>query len=225
LPTLLRLAAQQGVERLVFTSTVFAYGYGDLGNGPITEEQPAEDGALLRWHRHLLQVLRAAEFAVLASQFPAGIVLRLGILYGFSVPSTVYVSQALARRRRLIPGAGDGLLPWVEIDDAARAVTAAVVRGQGGETYNVVDDRPQSSKTFAETLAKARGLPGARHVSRGLGRVLAPHALAYLSDTRLPAVNDKARRDLGWMPRHPSIVEGLGLSVSGMGDRRGVECR
>ena len=50
---------------------------------------------------------------------------------------------------------GNGIVPWVHIDDVAKATADALDRGRGGQMYNVVDDRPQSFGDYVREAPSA----------------------------------------------------------------------
>jgi nucleoside-diphosphate-sugar epimerase len=96
----------------------------------------------------------------------------------------------------------------VHIEDAAEATAAAIERGEPG-VYNIVDDDPAPVREWLPELAKAVGAKPPRHVPGFLGRILLGPA-GYTMMTRLRgASNAKAKRELGWTPRHPSWREGF----------------
>ena len=53
------------------------------------------------------------------------------------------------------------------------------------------------------------GAPPPRHVPRWLGRLLAGEAATVMMTEVRGASNEKAKRELGWQPRHPSWREGF----------------
>ncbi len=65
---------------------------------------------------------------------------------------------------------------------------------------------------MAEWLPAAAAALGAkppRHVPRLLGRVVAGEAATVMMTEIRGASNAKAKRELGWQPRHPSWREGF----------------
>jgi len=140
------------------------------------------------------------------------IVLRYGLFYG---PDTASTAQMIAMvRRRMLPRIKDdrSLLPWIHIDDAARATVAALDAGQPGMTYNIVDDRPVSFSEIVAALASAAGAPRPIAIPAWLLRLAMPY-MAGMIALRAPLSNDKARRDLGWRPAFPTIDEGLAQTL------------
>jgi nucleoside-diphosphate-sugar epimerase len=140
------------------------------------------------------------------------IVLRYGLFYG---PDTASTAQMIAMvRRRMLPRIKDdrSLLPWIHIDDAARATVAALDAGHPGMTYDIVDDRPVSFSEIVAALASAAGAPRPIAIPAWLLRLAMPY-MAGMIALRAPLSNDKARRDLGWRPAFPTIDEGLAQTL------------
>ncbi len=206
---LLSAAIAAGARRFVAESVIFAYGYGDLGTAPLTEDAPVQrrspvpagQPALDAMHRQEEQVLTAS-----AAGDIEGIVLRVGAYYG-PVPSTAFFVQML--RRRLLPvPSGDGpLLSFIHIDDAADAVVLAAERGRPGNIYNVVDDEPASLATLLDALAEAAGAKRPLRLPPSALK-LGGRYLGLVGETNLVVSNAKLKHDLGWRPAYPSCREG-----------------
>jgi nucleoside-diphosphate-sugar epimerase len=96
----------------------------------------------------------------------------------------------------------------VHIDDAAAATVAAVERGRPG-VYNVADDEPAPVAEWLPALAEAIGAPPPRRVPAWLGRLLLGPAGTMLMTASRGASNAKARRELGWAPRHATWRDGF----------------
>lgn len=83
-----------------------------------------------------------------------GIVLRMGFFYGPASPQ----SQAQIRYARwgiaTVPGRPDAYHPFIWIDDAARAVVAALDRAPAG-IFDIVEDEPATTAQIAQALAQA----------------------------------------------------------------------
>jgi len=160
--------------------------------------------------RRTLEAIRYLERTVTASSAPEGIVMRYGFFYG---PETGTLSQAMKDqlRRRRVPVIGDGGGYWsfIHTEDAASATLAAVERGRGGNIYNIVDDHPVQVRDWLPALAEILGAKPPLHVPAWLGRLLAgEHMVAMMTEVR-GASNAKAKRELGWLPAHPSWRDGF----------------
>jgi len=160
--------------------------------------------------RRTLDAIRYLERSVTASSMPEGIVLRYGFFYG---PGTGTLSpemiDQLRHRRVPVIGGGGGTWSFIHTEDAASATLAAVERGRAGSIYNIVDDHPAQVKDWLPALAELLGAKPPRHIPAWLGRLLAgEHMVAMMTQVR-GASNDKAKRELGWLPAHASWRDGF----------------
>jgi nucleoside-diphosphate-sugar epimerase len=181
-----------------------------IGGRVKTEDDPL-DPAPVDGMRHSHDAIRYLEDAVTTADWTEGIVLRYGGFYG---PGTSLGpdggEQVDQIRQRKFPVVGDGAGVWsfIHIEDAADATLAAIERGRRG-IYNVVDDEPAEVAEWLPALASAFHAPPPRRVPRWLGRVLAGETAAVMMTEVRGASNLKAKRELGWQPRHRSWREGF----------------
>lgn len=195
---LLELAVVTGAKRFVTQSIVFGYGYTDHGPGELTEDAPfgqPDDG---RTAPHV-RAMGINERLVLDHPDLEGMALRYGLFHGGND-----LAEMLRARKVPVPRGG-GDLGWIHLDDAVTATVAALENGSAGSAYNIVDDEPASWRTVMTTLAKAYGAPAPRTLPAWLLRLAAPYAAAVALDTSLHVSNARARRELGWAPKHPSV--------------------
>jgi nucleoside-diphosphate-sugar epimerase len=149
------------------------------------------------------QILDAARRGVIE-----GIVLRYGLVYGHGNPSTEELI-ALVRKRRLPRIRDDrGKLPFIHLDDAVAATIASLNHGSSASVYNIVDDRPASFSEMLVEMANLVGAPPPFAVPAWFLRLVVPF-MGQVFGQQLMLSNDKARRELGWVPRYPSFREGL----------------
>ena len=120
-----------------------------------------------------------------------------------------------ARHGRLfVPRHARGVGSFVHIDDAAAAIVAAVEAPSPSLVYNVVDDEPTTFETFVKLTVDAAGSRPARQVPMWLVRLAAP-VMAEFASVRLPLSNAKAKRELGWTLRYPTVGSGIrALSIA-----------
>ena len=173
-----------------------------------TEDDPL-DPTPVDAMRRTLDAIRYLEEAVTGADWTVGVVLRYGGFYG---PGTSLGPDGehleLIRKRRFpVVGSGAGVWSFIHIEDAAEATVAAVARGHG--IYNIVDDEPAAVAEWLPAAAAALGAKPPRHVPRLLGRVVAGEAATVMMTEIRGASNAKAKRELGWQPRHPSWREGF----------------
>jgi nucleoside-diphosphate-sugar epimerase len=218
---LLRAAIAAGAKRFIAESMILAYGFGDHGERPITEEglvPPIEQQARTKDTVDALLALEDQVIRESSNHTIEGVILRFGVLYGPGVPATESNLQGLRRRKIPAVQGGPGSLSWIHIQDAVSAIVAALERGRSGEAYNIVDDEPAGYRDFLLYAAEVIGSPRPRNLPLWFLRLTAPYAAAFLS-TRLHVSNEKAKRELKWSLRFSSYREGL----RDMADRAGRE--
>ncbi len=205
---LLSAARAVGVKRFVIQSYT-SWPYARTG-GPVKTEEDPLDPAPAQEMRESLDAIRHLEAAVTGADWTEGIVLRYGGFYGPGTGMSPGGDQLEMVRKRRFPVIGDGAGVWsfVHIADAADATVAAVEHGKRG-IYNVVDDDPAAVAEWLPALAETIGAPKPWHVPRLVGRMLAGEAAVVMMTEMRGASNAKAKRELGWEPRHPSWREGF----------------
>ena len=143
---------------------------------------------------------------------PEGIVLRYGTFYGLGASDPLV---ELVRKRQLpVIGGGTGVWSFIEITDAAAATIAAVGYGAPG-VYNVVDDDPAPVAEWLPYLAQVAGAKPPLRVPAWLGRLLAGQFVVAQMTSSRGSSNEKARKELGWVPRYPSWRVGFRAWVRG----------
>lgn len=205
---LLEIASNLGVRRVMAESMALGYGFGDWGERVLTEEQPFAVGRTATLEP-TLAALRSLESQVVeATRIGSveGVLLRFGYFYGPGASDTMV--RMLKRRMFPLPGGGPGVGSWVTTEDAAAAVVAALERGEAGNAYNVVDDEPVALRDFLTKLASTVGAPKPWSVPQWVFTLSAPYAAAFLGSV-LRVSNEKAKRDLDWIPANPTHREGI----------------
>jgi nucleoside-diphosphate-sugar epimerase len=205
---LLRAASAAGARRVIAESIAFLYAPGPWRAA--TEGQAPYVDAPAPFDATVAAVLDL-ERQVLAAEDLEGIVLRFGWLYG---PGTWYapdgsIGRDVRRRRHPIVGDGAGVFSFLHVDDAAGAAQAALGQVRAG-IYNVADDDPAPVREWLPVYAAALGAPRPLRIPASLVRLIAGAAAATLATRLSGADNRKARRELGWAPRHPTWRTGLG---------------
>jgi nucleoside-diphosphate-sugar epimerase len=197
-----------GVERFVAQSYT-SWPYARTGALVKDEEAPL-DSTPAREMRESLAAIRHLEEAVLGAGWTEGVVLRYGGFYGPGTSMSAGSEQLEMVRKRKFPvvGGGGGVWSFVHITDAAEATVLAVERGRRG-IYNVVDDEPATVAEWLPALAQMIGAPAPRHVPRWVGRLFTGEAGVVMMTDMRGASNDKAKRELGWRPRHASWRDGF----------------
>jgi nucleoside-diphosphate-sugar epimerase len=197
-----------GIRRFVAQSFT-GWPYARTG-GPVKSEDEPLDPAPAREMRESLTAIRHLEAAVAGATWTKGIVLRYGGFYG---PGTSMVSggesfEMVRKRKFPVVGNGGGVWSFVHIADAAEATVAAIEHGEPG-IYNIVDDDPAPVADWLPALAQSLGAPKPWRVPRFVGRLFAGEAGVVMMTDARGASNQKAKRELGWQPRHPSWRPGF----------------
>lgn len=198
-----------GVRRFV-AQGIAAYGAYARTGGPVKGEEDPLESAPAREMRETLAAIRHLEQAVLGARWTEGIVLRYGVFYGPGTGMVPGEEQFELVRKRKFPVVGDGGGVWsfIHVADAADATLAAVERGSRG-VYNVVDDDPAPVAEWLPTLAHKLGAKKPMRVPRFVGKLFAGEAgVVMMTDIR-GASNAKAKRELGWRPKHSSWRQGF----------------
>jgi UDP-glucose 4-epimerase len=204
-----------GAKRLVYSSSVAAYGFPADADGLLTEDVPARGHERFPYSAHKAEVER-----VLAETLAAGAtdayVFRPCIVAGPEAPALVNAVPHLRLRRRL-PAVVRPLLvlpdPGVRFqlvhhDDVALALRAGVLgRGTPG-AYNLAGSGDITLRDLAAALGM-RAVPVPHVAVEATAEVVArtpflPAEASWIEAARRPVLMDtaKARRELRWRPRH-----------------------
>jgi nucleoside-diphosphate-sugar epimerase len=151
-----------------------------------------------------------ANVARFTEQGGRGVVLRFGRFYA---PDSDQIDAIVrnARRGLLVDlGAADAYAPWIDADDVASAVVAALAAPAG--VYDIVDDEPLQRSEQADVLARA---VGRRRLWRAPAWV-APKRASHLAASQRVS-NQRFKEATGWQPSSPSIRVGFRKLVVRMG--------
>jgi nucleoside-diphosphate-sugar epimerase len=204
---LIAAARAAGAGRLIAESVGFLYApegsWVKSEDDPIITEAPGYFGGAMR-------ALADLERQVAEAEGIEGLVLRYGWLYGPGTHFDRDGSQIEDLRRRRVPliGGAEGIFSFVHVEDAAAATLAALDRGEAG-VYNVVDDDPAPMREWVPALAELVRAKPPRRVPLWLGKLVAGSAIAGAATEQRGASNAKAKRELGWEPRHPGWRQGF----------------
>lgn len=206
-PALLAAAREAGARMHLMQSVAFAYAPGGARAKTEHDEQYLEPPE--PWDR-VMPVFQAAERAVTGETTLSGLVLRYGFFYG---PGTHYATDgavaAMVRGRQYpLIGDGAGIHSFIHVEDAAAATVAALSRGRTG-VYNVVDDDPLPMREWLPVYAQVLQAKRPRGVPPPLARLVAGPLAVHFATTLRGASNAKARAQLDWAPRWPSVRTGF----------------
>ena len=199
----IRVAALDGrVRRVLYTSALWVHGHGEDGHAD--ETTPLDPVSLVQWraaHEEIAMDLSAHDVAVM--------VLRPGLVYG-EHRGILGGWFAEAHDSHTVTYPGDGTQHWslVHRDDVADAYALALEHGTAGERYLLADESRHTVKEMAEAVAKATDSRTVSWPADDLVRKHGAFGEALLNDLQVSSA--KARRELGWVPRHLSFVAEAG---------------
>ena len=209
-------------RRLVYTSSVAAYGYHSDNPVPITESVPAR-GSPEHYYSEQKAACEAALTEVTGGTSLTVYVLRPCIVAGPKAPALAdampwnqlpgpvkRVAQALPLLKPPFPDPGTPL-QLVHHDDVAAAIAMATTTGAPPGAYNIAGDGVVSMSDVARALG-ARPLPVPRATAAVASEIVArlpfvPSVLEWLHVGRTSVVMDttKARTQLGWQPKFTAL--------------------
>ena len=202
---LLAAAREAGVSRFLAQSYASAR-YVRTGGMVKTEDDPLDPNPVPAV-RESFAAMRHLEEAVTAA---GGIALRYGTFYGAANDGLI---EPVRKRMFPIVADGAGVWSWVHLDDAA-AATVLALEHDGPAIYNIVDDDPAPVREWLPALAQALGAKPPRRVPRWLARLVAGDAVVVMGTESRGASNARAKRELGWAPRHRSWREGFAATYA-----------
>ena len=197
--------AARNVRRLVYTSSVAAYGFHKDNPQPLTEDVRARGSDGFYYSAQKAE-LEAALYECFDGE--EAYVLRPCIVAG---PDAQMILRELPQRRLplTLPVMPDPGIPFqlVHHDDVAQALVRATLGDAPPGAYNLAGD---GTITLGD-LARALGwlsvpVPGPLVGVAALGAHLpfVPNVFQWINAGRVPVVMDttRAKRDLGWRPRY-----------------------
>jgi UDP-glucose 4-epimerase len=221
-----KAAVEAGARRLVYASSVAAYGFHRENPQPLTEEVPARGTASHYYSAQKAEVEVLLQ-ATLAGSSTAAYVFRPCIVGGADAPLLIeslpytQLSKMLPDRARNVLGRVPILRPvlpdpgapfqLVHHDDVAAAMRAAVLgRGMPG-AYNLAGPGELTIKQLAAELGwysipmPRLGLEAVAEMVGHLGFL--PAQAQWIAAFREPVIMDttKARRELRWRPKHDAL--------------------
>jgi UDP-glucose 4-epimerase len=219
-------------RRLVYTSSVAAYGYHFDNPVPITEEVPPR-GSPEHYYSEQKAACEAALAEITGGSSLEVYVLRPCIVAGPKAPALAEampwnqlpgpvkrVTQALPLLKPPFPDPGTPL-QLVHHDDVAAAIALAATTSAPPGAYNIAGDGVLSMSDIAETLG-ARPIRLPRVAATAASEIIArlpfvPSALEWLHVGRTSVVMDtsKAKSGLGWTPKYTAAetLSALGAAI------------
>ena len=208
-------AAESGVAKVVYVSTLAAYGntHGKVVDETYHHPKTSFGSAYERTkvEAHDVAVERAA------TGVPV-VIVQPGSIYGPGDSSETGGQLKQAARGKLPAVAfGDAGLTWVHVDDVADGAIAAYDQGRIGESYNLGGERTTLAEALAAAARAGGSKPPTRKVPTGFLKAMVPLAPVFTKLMKLPpnlretiasidgvtywATWDKAASELGYRPR------------------------
>ena len=233
-------AVAAGAQRLVYTSSVAAYGFHADNPQPLTEDVEPRGSTTLDYSAHKAELESVLRDAVAGRERPHAYVFRPCVVAG---PDALALIENLpyVQASRALPDPIRGLIsavpyakPYlpdpgtpmqlVHHDDVASALTAAVLgRGEPG-AYNLaaageitVTDLARALDWYTTPVPRAALHATAEAAARA---PLLPAIAQWLEVLRVPVLMDtgRAREQLGWKPEHDAAAT-LALTVASARER------
>jgi nucleoside-diphosphate-sugar epimerase len=192
-------AAEDGrLRRLLYTSGLWVHG--DAHGGVVDESTPLAPHELVTWraaHEDVVMDLEQLDVAP--------IVFRPAMVYGES-RGILGGWFREARDQHTVTYWGDGSQHWsmVHRDDVAEAYRLGLEHANAGDRFLLADGSTHTVRELAEAVARVTGATAKPWAAAEVVQALGPYGTALLSSARVSAA--KARRQLGWVPRHTSFV-------------------
>jgi len=220
-----RAAAAAGARRFVYASSVAAYGFHRDNPVPMTEEWPTRPA------EHLFYAQEKAELEALLAEESAAhpeidlyllrppVVLGPHSVGGKDIPGPlVAIGKGLlglvSRSPLPLPALAPDLpVQFIHEDDVGQAFLLCIVAAGPPGAYNITGDGVMTGAEVARELGLAPiAFPGkvVQAAARGVASLpnlpFAPPAAEWVEAITHPAIMDatKAKRELGWEPRHTS---------------------
>ncbi len=193
-----RTAALDGrLRKLVYTSGIWVNG---ASHEVVDESAPLRPLEISQWrpaHEEIVLDLSTHEVTT--------IVMRPGMVYGEHRGILgEWFAEAQATKTVTYPGDGSQHWPMVHRDDVAEAYALALEDGDTSSRYLLADESRHTVKEMAEAAAAAAGAKAVSWPAPQVVETLGLYGKALLND--LQVTSAKARRELGWVPRHTSFV-------------------
>lgn len=202
----MELARQLGIKRVVAQS--IAFGYEPRATAHLATEEDPFYGRGMRPIDFFLSHVQRLEATVTGDRDVEGVALRYGGFYGpgtHFAPNGLFHRLALKRRLPVFQGT-TGAWNSIHVDDAASATVAAISGPTG--VFNVVDDDPLRYSEFVRLYCDSIAAPTPPTWPR-LTTLLTGFCARHLLLHQVAVSNTKAKNQLDWKLRYPTIRDGV----------------
>lgn len=214
----------KNIKRFIFPSLPLVLGPHEK---PLKEIRPEEAPAIPNFYHALFKKLSEEYLLKLNDEGKLPItILRLGTVYGRNNRLIKTLSKLMKQGLFRLTGSGKNIISLVHIDDVVQAMLLAMEKDvTAGQIYNICDDRPVTMREFADLLADTIRVkrPGSAPVflfriaaffatllSRITGKpALTNQDVVTMTISSYAADNSKAKKELGFQPRYPTVYEGI----------------
>jgi nucleoside-diphosphate-sugar epimerase len=182
--------------------------YGDRGDAVVDEDAPLKPIPIVAWRpAHEERVLAARQRGIRA------IVIRPALVYGDG--GGIIGGLVAAAKAGPLKVAGSGTNRWstVRVDALAELYASAVEQPAAAGIYNGAHGAAVPYVEIARAASRAAGSDATiEHLTPENARAtMGPFAEALMMDLQVSA--EKARRELGWNPHRPTVLEELANTV------------
>jgi nucleoside-diphosphate-sugar epimerase len=191
---------------VVYTSG--AWVYGDRGDAVVDEDAPLKPIGIVAWRpAHEERVLALGARGVRA------VVIRPTVVYGDGGGLIGWLIAGAKPGPVRVVGDGNNRWATVRVDALAELYAAAVEQSAAHGIYNAVNGAAVPYIEIARAASRAGGGDGSiEHLTFENARAaMGPLAEAFAMD--LQVSSEKARRELGWNPHRPTVLEELANTV------------
>jgi nucleoside-diphosphate-sugar epimerase len=191
---------------IVYTSG--AWVYGDRGDAVVDEDAPLMPIEIVAWRpAHEARVLALRERGIRV------VVIRPTVVYGDGAGLIGMIVASANPGPVQVVGNGNNRWSTVRVDALAELYAAALEQPAANGIYNGVNGAPVPYIEIARAASRAGGGDGSiEHLTYENARAaMGLRAEAFAMD--LQVSGEKARRELGWSPRRPTVLEELANTV------------
>jgi len=185
--------------------------YRDTGDQAVTEDMPIDAPSHMVW-----RVTTETRVLSVINEHVHSIVIRPTIVYGHGgsgvIPAWITASRSLGTGFYI--GDGSTWLSAVHVDDLAAFYVLALDKARAGDVFNVATESIRAHQV-AEAISIGIGAPGqARSLTAEEAAQRFPPTVYIFPFVTFLTTNgkisgEKARTELGWIPRAPSLLTDL----------------
>lgn len=193
--TVVDAALAQHVQTIIYPSICFAYPESGA------EWIDATLGKLVKGDYYATTFDAEREVRRFTDAGGKGIVLRMGLFYGPESPQSWDQLRFARWGIASVGGSPDAYHPLVVIEDAARAIVAALEHAPAG-TYDIVEDEPPTTAEVNAAMAKAVGRHRLRTLPDFLVQMMMGREIKSVMSRSQRVSNRRFKDATGWSPRY-----------------------